>query len=658
MARTNRQIRVAVAASVAAVLVALVCSVLTASPAAAHATISKAEPADQAHLAMSPPTMTIWFSEAVSPQVGGMTVISADRQEVQTAVSQPTPDALQATLKPDLPQGTYVATYRIISEDGHPISGSLVFGVGNGQLTDVSGLTTTTDATMDALSKAGQFLVYLGALAAAGLVFFLALIYEPCPSGGARHERERRRLARLAGWGTGVAVVGMAVVILAQTAQATGQGLGAAFDGSKLSGVLHQGLGAQDAGILIGLALGMVSLFLPRGAGQKLLAGVGGVIATASFVLWGHAIEGTDTWLTIPADAIHVMVAAVWFGGLVGLYIVLRSRSRSGQVPSEADGIAVAPAARHTSEPVTTGAHESPGQPTIASAGGSGSVTAVLDDPAPVDGGASVMVPGRDAGGPAAANGSAPTGGGSGDAGDLAATILCVRRFSAAAFVALLALSAAGIAVGIIEMGGLGTLFSSTYGRLLLAKLAIVGVVAAVAGYNRFYLLPWLLEDSPEAAHVDEARQRAGWKTLLATVRFEALAIVVVLAITAVLVNSTPGGTPAKPAPSTPLHQSQTFDGGQATLDISPNRPGVNAIMVEVTGTDGKPKDVLETQVEMTLASAGVGPITRKLDKLAPGHFMLGETRDLSIPGDWEIRVVLRVDEFDETPLTFKDTIS
>src|SRR4029077_7044328 len=93
-ARTNRQIRVAVAALVAAVLVALVCSVLTASPAAAHETISKADPADQAPLPMSPPTVTIWFSEAVSPQVGGMTVISADRQEVQTAVTQPSPDAL------------------------------------------------------------------------------------------------------------------------------------------------------------------------------------------------------------------------------------------------------------------------------------------------------------------------------------------------------------------------------------------------------------------------------------------------------------------------------------------------------------------------------------------------------------------------------------
>ena len=37
---------------------------------------------------------------------------------------------------------------------------------------------------------------------------------------------------------------------------------------------------------------------------------------------------------------------------------------------------------------------------------------------------------------------------------------------------------------------------------------------------------------------------------------------------------------------------------------------------------------------------------------------MLPETRDLSIAGDWDIDVVVRVDEFDETRVKFKDTVS
>jgi nitrogen fixation protein FixH len=183
-------------------------------------------------------------------------------------------------------------------------------------------------------------------------------------------------------------------------------------------------------------------------------------------------------------------------------------------------------------------------------------------------------------------------------------------------------------------------------------------VVAAAAGYNRFYLLPWLLAESPEAASADAERQRAGWKTLLATVRFEALAIVVVLVLTALLVNTTPGGSQAKVTPSAPFRQSQPIEGGQVTLDIGPNRPGTNAIMVEVVGTDGQPMEVLEVETEMELPSAGVGPIARKLQPMGPGHFMLAESRDLSIAGEWDIDVVVRVDEFDETRLKFKDTIA
>jgi copper transport protein len=648
----GRRIGAYAASLVVASLAALVGVVVSAPPAAAHATVSRSDPADQAHLPMAPTSVTIEFSEAVSPAVGGMTVLRADRTEVQTAVDQPEENVLRAALQPNLADGTYVATYRIISEDGHPITGSLVFGVGQGQLTDVSDLTTETDATMDALSKVGQFLMYLGALAAAGLVFFLAAMYEPCPSD--RRVGERRAMARLAGWGAFTAVVGMVLVVLAQTAQATGEGLGAAFNGENLGGVLQQGLGAQDAGILIGLVLCLGSLWIAPGTASKVTAAVGGLVTASSFVLWGHAIEGANAWLTIPADAIHLVVAAVWFGGLVGLFIVLRSRTRAGLVaaPSAAGG--EAPGARVGGDAPTSVIGE-------VVLGSSGTVTAVLDDPDPVDGGASVLVRGRDEPASGGGSGTGAAGGargGDGDGSDLPATVLCVRRFSAAAFISLLVLSAAGVAVGLVEMGGLGGLFSTNYGRLLLAKLAVVAVVAAAAGYNRFYLLPWLLADSPEAAAVTSERQQAGWRTLLSTVRFEALAIVVVLVLTALLVNTTPTGTAAKTAPSGPLKQSLPIDGGQVTLDIGPNRPGTNHIMVTVTDAAGAPKEVLGVEVAMTLDTAGVGPITRKLEPAGAGHFMLDQTRDLSMAGEWDIDVVVRVDEFDEIPLNFKDTIS
>ena len=44
--------------------------------------------------------------------------------------------------------------------------------------------------------------------------------------------------------------------VAAQTAQATGAGLGAVLDPGKARGALTKGLGVQDLGLLIGLALG------------------------------------------------------------------------------------------------------------------------------------------------------------------------------------------------------------------------------------------------------------------------------------------------------------------------------------------------------------------------------------------------------------------
>jgi copper transport protein len=666
----GRRVRIAAGSLLAVILVALAGSVLTASPAAAHATVSKSEPADQSHSPTPPSSVTVWFSEAVSPDVGGMTVIGQDEREVQSNVHQPAPNALMAMLPADLRDGTYVATYRIISEDGHPITGSLVFGVGNAALADVSGLVQTTDATVDALSKFGQFLVYLGALAAAGLVFFLAFLYE--------EGHERPTLVRVARGGAAVAVLGMVVVLLAQTDQATGTGLGAAFNVDNLRGVLRQGLGAQDAGILVGLVLALASLTARAGtrspagglsALARPLALVGGLVTAASFVLWGHAIEGSNTWLSIPADAVHLVVAAVWFGGLIGLFVVLRARATEGRAP------ALAGASADRSGPVT--GVSDPAEATPEAGAGparalssTGTVTAVLDDPGG-NGAASSAVaeptggsPSDRADGPATGSGPGGPGGPAGTAGSgavpgghpLAGAVLIVRRFSAAAFVSLLLLSAAGVALGLVEMGGLGSLFTTAYGRLLLAKLAVVAVVAAAAGYNRYSLLPDLLSDGAEP---DGDHQRAGWKTLLSTVRFEALAIVAVLGLTAVLVNTTPGTPPVKAAPSKPLQQSQPLDGGgQAALAVSPNRPGGNAMHVDVTGPDGRPRDVRGVQVEFALPAKNIGPITRTLVHGGPGHYMLESTNDLSLAGDWTVDVLVLVDEFDEQRVTFQDGIS
>ncbi|MBK0538802.1 copper resistance CopC family protein, partial [Klebsiella pneumoniae] len=38
--------------------------------------------------------------------------------------------SVMVTLPSDLPQGTQVVSYRVVSQDGHPVAGSLLFSIG------------------------------------------------------------------------------------------------------------------------------------------------------------------------------------------------------------------------------------------------------------------------------------------------------------------------------------------------------------------------------------------------------------------------------------------------------------------------------------------------------------------------------------------------
>jgi putative copper export protein len=79
-----------------------------------------------------------------------------------------------------------------------------------------------------------------------------------------------------------------------------------------------------------------------------------------------------------------------------------------------------------------------------------------------------------------------------------------VARFSAVAGAALVLVAATGTVLARSQLASVAALWSTAYGRALLAKLALVGVVVALGTYNHQLLVPAVVRD-------DEA---AGWRTL------------------------------------------------------------------------------------------------------------------------------------------------
>src|SRR5262249_29330761 len=73
--------------------------------------------------------------------------------------------------------------------------------------------------------------------------------------------------------------------------------------------------------------------------------------------------------------------------------------------------------------------------------------------------------------------------------------VLAIRRFSAVALVAMLAIIATGLWNTWFEVGGIPALVGTRYRRLLLVKIALLGIVLTLAVVNRRRLLPALSGD-------------------------------------------------------------------------------------------------------------------------------------------------------------------
>lgn len=116
--------RVAGALITLAALLAMM--VASASPASAHARLESSSPQDGSTLAAVPPEIMLQFNEPiekglnqVSVTSGSTNVAKGEPQVEGNTVYQP----VEYTMKP----GEYTVTYKVVSADGHPVSGSFSF---------------------------------------------------------------------------------------------------------------------------------------------------------------------------------------------------------------------------------------------------------------------------------------------------------------------------------------------------------------------------------------------------------------------------------------------------------------------------------------------------------------------------------------------------
>jgi len=285
--------------------------------ACAHASLVKAEPADGAVVAQAPPALKLTFNEPVAPLVMRLIGPGGELIALGHAVAENTTVTIATLLA--LRRGTHVLSWRVISADGHPVAGALIFSIGAPSARPASDV--VGDRSVRQALWAVKVVIYAGLFIGIGGVFFRAWIAEPDAS--------------VSGPWLAVAVV---AGLVATPVSVGLQGLDA-LD-LPLSGLAQRlawqtgldtsyGFTAITAAFaLFAGLLGLVaaSRFVRRSFSLIGLLGIGGALA-----LSGHAATAAPRLLTVPSVFLHGVCVAFWIGALLPLVLAVRRADDRGR---------------------------------------------------------------------------------------------------------------------------------------------------------------------------------------------------------------------------------------------------------------------------------------------------------------------------------------
>jgi copper resistance protein C len=122
------------------------------APAWAHSRLESSDPAAGSSTATAPQKVSLTFNEPVQPGFTAMTVIGPDGDDYHSGEISEVDGTVGVGVLPLGPAGPYAIAYRVVSADGHPISGSVVFtlttaGTGSGVKIPPPGTSPSGDAS-------------------------------------------------------------------------------------------------------------------------------------------------------------------------------------------------------------------------------------------------------------------------------------------------------------------------------------------------------------------------------------------------------------------------------------------------------------------------------------------------------------------------------
>ncbi len=319
----------------AVVAVACLALLVTARAAYAHANLVRAEPPADSVVATSPPSLRLWFSEALEPGFSDVRVLNAARQQVDKGDSRVAIDdrtSLTISL-PTLEPGVYTVAWRTLSAvDGHPASGAYSLAIGVQTAPEAAAPVDSVGAA--AFEAPARWLGYLGAAAIFGGLLFELLVFVPL----ARRQRLTQRLApalergrmRLLWLSLLLLLLGAILSLAVQVFTVSGGDSGPLAVAAQLLSGTRYGMLWLARLALIGL-LAAVIPFVPR---HPRLAWV--AVGLAAALMLTSSLNSHNAGIGLGPTVIdwaHFMAVAVWVGGLFALALLMPPVMRTLGLP-------------------------------------------------------------------------------------------------------------------------------------------------------------------------------------------------------------------------------------------------------------------------------------------------------------------------------------
>ena len=292
----------------------------------AHALLLRSNPAANAVLEKPPVQVELFFSESLEPQLSLISVIDTNNVIVDVGDVRVDPsDTTRMTVSlRSISDGVYTVTWKAVSAtDGHQTVGTFPFAVGDVNAKAVSAIQQTSTASLPFSALLAKFLLLAALALLVGQRLFIALVWNPALKSN-QEVTEPAIWMKLYRIGLSVVLFGIAIGILSQAGQTTGNELSLPWDSETGRVLIETRLGLIW---LVRLALVLVSFWSMSSkpvAWKNWLGFVANVGLLFTITLTSHAATEVKPLLPMLGDLLHLIGMCFWLGGLVYLFTGIR----------------------------------------------------------------------------------------------------------------------------------------------------------------------------------------------------------------------------------------------------------------------------------------------------------------------------------------------